>query len=69
MLNRTVEDRQLKLELVEAREVLVRYIPLTPQTPVPFWDFRNVLALLDHFLNDLIPIAVSFLLLEKNFVR
>jgi len=27
------------------------------------------LALLDHFLNELLPIPVSFNLLEKNCVR
>ncbi len=31
--------------------------------------FRLCLALLDHFLNELIPIPVSFNLLEKNCVR
>jgi hypothetical protein len=31
--------------------------------------FRLGLALLDHFLNELIPIPVSFNLLEKNCVR
>jgi len=31
--------------------------------------FRLGLALLDHFLNDGLPIPVSFNLLEKNFVR
>ena len=31
--------------------------------------FRLGLALLDHFLNELLPIPVSFNLLEKNCVR
>jgi hypothetical protein len=31
--------------------------------------FRLGLALLDHFLNEILPIPVSFNLLEKNCVR
>ncbi len=32
-------------------------------------EFRHGLALLDLFMNELIPIPISFNLLEKNCVR
>lgn len=49
-LDRTVENRQLRLELelAEARGVAVRYIRLLPDPPVPFWDFRHALALMEQ---------------------
>lgn len=42
-LDKTVEGRQreLEIELAEARGVPVRRISLTGETPVPIWDFRR----------------------------
>lgn len=50
-LNQTIEKRQLRLEieLAEARGVRVRRIALTlEKDPVPFWDFRQSPALIQH---------------------
>ncbi len=52
-LNRTVIDRQLQLELqlAEARGVPVRHIKLVSDPPVPIWDFRQSVELIEHGYN------------------
>jgi NTE family protein len=49
-LDKTVENRQaqLELELAEARGVPVRRIVLTGEKPVPLWDFRQSVALIER---------------------
>lgn len=46
------------------------WIKIIPRTDRCDWGlFRLGLALLDHFLNEVLPIPVSFNMLEKNCVR
>ncbi len=49
-LDFTVESRQEKLEmdLAEARGVPVRRIALIGEEPVPLWDFRHSIELIEH---------------------
>jgi NTE family protein len=49
-LDKTIENRQaqLEMELAEARGVLVRRICLTGEKPVPFWDFRYTVELIER---------------------
>jgi NTE family protein len=49
-LNQTVEQRQgeLELELAEARGVPVKHITLIGDPPVPFWDFRCSIEMMEH---------------------
>jgi NTE family protein len=48
--NRAVENRQVELEikLAEAKGVPVRHIILTSDPPVPMWDFRRSVDLMDQ---------------------
>ncbi len=48
--SRTVENRQVEMEikLAEARGIPVRHIRLTIDPPVPMWDFRRSVELMDH---------------------
>lgn len=49
-MDRALENRQLELELefAKARGVQVRYIALTMQTPVAFWDFSHSVELMQE---------------------
>ncbi len=49
-LDKTVENRQaqLEIELAEARGVPVRRIVLTGEKPVPLWDFRQSVELIER---------------------
>ncbi len=49
-LDKTVENRQamLEMELAEARGVPVQRICLTGEKPVPLWDFRHSVALIER---------------------
>jgi predicted acylesterase/phospholipase RssA len=49
-LDKTVENRQIQLEmeLAEARGVRVRRICLTGEKPVPLWDFRQGVELIER---------------------
>ncbi len=49
-LDKTVENRQtqLELKLAEARGVPVRRIVLTGERPVPLWDFRQSVELIER---------------------
>jgi len=49
-LDMTVESRQARLEmqLAEARGVPVKRISLIGETPVPLWDFRHSVELMEH---------------------
>jgi NTE family protein len=49
-LDKTVENRQVELEmkLAEARGVQVHHISLTAAKPVPLWDFRQSIELIEH---------------------
>jgi NTE family protein len=49
-LDKTVESRQIELEmkLAEARGVPVRRICLTGEKPVPLWDFRQAVELMER---------------------
>ncbi len=49
-LDKTVENRQaqLEMELAEARGVPVRRIVLTGEKPVPLWDFRQSVELIER---------------------
>jgi NTE family protein len=49
-LDNTLEGRQaqLEMELAEARGVPVRRISLTGETPVPIWDFRQSVKLIER---------------------
>ncbi len=48
-VNRTIETRlvQLEIKLAEARGVPVKHIILTSSPPVPLWDFRRSVELMD----------------------
>jgi len=49
-LDRTVENRQIEMELklAEARGVEVRHISLISDPPVPMWDFRQSIELMEQ---------------------
>lgn len=48
--SRTVENREVEMEmkLAEARGIPVKHIMLTIDPPVPMWDFRRSVELMDH---------------------
>jgi len=49
-LDRTIESRktELEIQLAEAHGVPVRRIALTGETPVPLWDFRHSVELIER---------------------
>lgn len=49
-LDKTIEYRQftLEMELAKARGILVRHVPLVCEEPVPIWDFRHSVELIER---------------------